>query len=387
MKILIVIDDYYNNSNGMCISTQRFVKEFKRSGHQVRIMTNNRYENPDYPLEVLKIPLFNGIIEKEGYTFSKPQRKIIEQGVKWADIVHLEDPFFLCKASADVACQLNKPLTATFHLYPENMTYAVKLGNLRWVNNAFMRYFFNNVYNKCSYIQCPTKDVKERLESYGINGNLKVISNGIDPYFLNKKSQITQAGKLKIITVGRYAVEKNQKLLIEAIAKSNYKDDIELSIIGKGPLESKLRAYACKNKIDVTFGFLNQESLRDVMLSSDLYVHCADVEVEGMSCMEAFACGCVPIISDAKLSSTKSYALETMNSFKSGDSKDLAKKIDWFYENRNELNRLRKKYRQFALNLGVEQSAQRAISMFTSAIKEKEAKKDGSYIYAMDIYN
>lgn len=30
MRILIAIDDYFNQSNGMCISTQRFVKEFKK---------------------------------------------------------------------------------------------------------------------------------------------------------------------------------------------------------------------------------------------------------------------------------------------------------------------------------------------------------------------
>lgn len=32
MKILIVIDDYFNKSNGMSISTQRFVHEFKKMG-------------------------------------------------------------------------------------------------------------------------------------------------------------------------------------------------------------------------------------------------------------------------------------------------------------------------------------------------------------------
>ncbi|MBQ6756387.1 MAG: hypothetical protein IJP43_05525 [Oscillospiraceae bacterium] len=31
MKILIVSNDYFNNSNGMCISTQRFVTEFERT--------------------------------------------------------------------------------------------------------------------------------------------------------------------------------------------------------------------------------------------------------------------------------------------------------------------------------------------------------------------
>lgn len=32
MKILIVIDDYFNQSNGMCISTQRFAHEYRKMG-------------------------------------------------------------------------------------------------------------------------------------------------------------------------------------------------------------------------------------------------------------------------------------------------------------------------------------------------------------------
>lgn len=39
MKLLIVIDDYFNKSNGMCISTQRFVREYKKMGQDVRVLS------------------------------------------------------------------------------------------------------------------------------------------------------------------------------------------------------------------------------------------------------------------------------------------------------------------------------------------------------------
>ncbi|URW73949.1 hypothetical protein [Lactobacillus kefiranofaciens] len=41
MKILFVIDDYFNRSNGMCISTQRFVGQYKKMGQDVRILSTN----------------------------------------------------------------------------------------------------------------------------------------------------------------------------------------------------------------------------------------------------------------------------------------------------------------------------------------------------------
>ena len=89
MKILIVINDFFNKINGMSISTQRFVTSLRKMGHEVRIAANASNGNPEYPMEVLRIPVFAGIIEKEGYTFAKINKKLLEEAVDWADVVHV----------------------------------------------------------------------------------------------------------------------------------------------------------------------------------------------------------------------------------------------------------------------------------------------------------
>ena len=53
MRILIVIDDYFNQINGMCISTQRFVHEYKKMEQEVRVLSTG--EKADYPVPELKI--------------------------------------------------------------------------------------------------------------------------------------------------------------------------------------------------------------------------------------------------------------------------------------------------------------------------------------------
>lgn len=106
------------------------------------------------------------------------------------------------------------------------------------------------------------------------------------------------------------------------------------------------------------------------MLESDLYVHCANIEVEGMSCMEAFACGCVPLISDARLSSTKSFALHKCNLFKHGDALDLARKIDYFYEVSGLLYLQTTEYMRFAETMSVSLCAEKLINMMSRAIEE-----------------
>lgn len=371
MKILIVINDYLNKSNGMCISTQRFVGQFRKLGHEVRIITNNRYGELDYPLETVKIPIFAKLIEKEGYTFAKVNRKVIRKAVQWADVVHLEDPFLVCRRAAIEAEKQKKPVTGTFHLYPENITCAIHLGWEHLLNYVVMKLFMKSVYNRCDYVQCPTEAVRERLATCKIKSKPVVISNGIDEFFLSQERRRTFDGRLRILSVGRYAVEKDQKSLIGAVARCRHREQIQVRIAGKGPLEEQLRKQAQQLGVSVEFGFLSQEALREEMLASDLYIHCADVEVEGMSCMEAFACGCVPVISDARLSSTKSFALQEVNLYRQGDEQDLAEKIDYLYEHPGLLEHLSREYMEYAEEMSVSACGEKVAYMMEKAAAER----------------
>lgn len=78
MKILIVIDDYFNQSNGMSISTQRFAHEYKKMGQEVRILSTGK--DADYSVPELKIyiPIIYGLIKKQGFHFAKPINKTLE---------------------------------------------------------------------------------------------------------------------------------------------------------------------------------------------------------------------------------------------------------------------------------------------------------------------
>lgn len=382
VKILIVINDYLNKSNGMCISTQRFVEEFRAAGHEVRIATNDRYGALDYPLGVVRIPVFSGIIEKEGFTFSRADMRTIRKAVAWADVVHVEDPFLVCRLAAREARRAGKPVTGTFHLYPENMTYAVHLGEIDPVNRGFLHSFVSGVYNRCLCVQCPTAQVRDRLAEVGATAKLEVISNGIAQAFIDAGKKRLQAGKtspdqqarvadspsvLRVLSVGRFAPEKNQATLLEAIARARHGKQMHVTLAGKGPIEAELRKKAADLGLDVDFGFFEQDELRDLMCANDVYVHCADVEVEGMSCMEAFACGCVPVISDASLSSTKAYALTEHNIFSHANATDLAAKLDWLYENRSDLAVLSRQYIEYAQGLGVHGCAEKVLAMMEEA--------------------
>lgn len=60
-----------------------------------------------------------------------------------------------------------------------------------------------------------------------------------------------------------------------------------------------------------------------------MYVHPSDIEIEGIFCIEAFACRLAPVISNSKGSTTAQFALGPDHLLQAGDSDSLAEKIDY----------------------------------------------------------
>ena len=227
----------------------------------------------------------------------------------------MEDPFPVCWTAAKIAKQMRKPITGTFHLYPENLTASVPILDHASINSAFMRLFRDTTFNYCSYLQCPTTKVEHRLKKYNFKSKLIVISNGISDYYLQSNQRTTTTDPFTILSIGRFSNEKDQKTLIKAIGRSKYKDRIKLILAGKGPLKNEYISLCQRLKLNAQLGFYSRNDLKQIMDQSNIVVHCANVEVEGMACMEAFATGCVPIIAQSPLSSTSSYALSPNNLF------------------------------------------------------------------------
>ena len=155
---------------------------------------------------------------------------------------------------------------------------------------------------------------------------------------------------------------------MNAVKLSKYKDKIHLIFAGKGPDKKMLENFATKNNIDVTFNFYSSCELVDVINYSDLYVHPSEIEVESISCLEAIACGLVPIISNSKKSATGQFALSYNNLFANGDSKDLSKKIDYWIENPELKKQFSKKYIEFSKQFKIDKCIDKMIQMFKDEI-------------------
>ena len=182
-------------------------------------------------------------------------------------------------------------------------------------------------------------------------------------------------GRFNVLMVGRYAGEKRQDTLIEACIRCRHAGEIQLILAGKGPLEKKYRKLAESLPNPIVMGFYEPARLLEILHMADLYVHTSDAEIEAMSCMEAFACGLVPVIADSPRSATPQFALDERSLFPAGDTDALAQRIDWWIEHPEERQAMERRYAEHARQYSLEESIRQTEEMFRQAIAEQRGAK------------
>ena len=377
MRIVLVMDQFDVNTNGTTVSARRFAEGLIERGHDVRIVTTGKQGTNRYIVPSKKHGLVAYFSTKQGMVLGKPDEKVLREAFEGADVIHFLMPFSLARKGKKIADSMGIPSTSAFHVQPENITHNIGMKKLEFLSDAIYNGFRDVFYRKFTEIHCPSNFIAGELKNHKYKANIHVISNGVSDIFTPKsieKEDIFK-GKFVILMIGRYSPEKRQDVLINAIAKSKYNDKIQLVLAGGGPDEEKLKKLA-KQKLSnkAVFGFFKQQDLLQIIRMSDLYVHSAEIEIEAISCIEAFACGVVPIISNSPKSATKQFALDDRSLFKVNDSDDLAKKIDYFIEHPEERKELGKEYAKSADNYRLNASITKIEEMFKDAIKNYNKK-------------
>lgn len=338
MIITLVIDTFNVNNNGTTVSAMRFAATLISRGHAVRVVacgepgdaTGQGSEGPEmFRVPELVVPIASRLAHRQNTVFAKPVREVLIAAIKGADVVHIYQPWPLGRTAERIARQLGVPAIAAFHIQPENVTYNIGLGWFPPATHfvyALLRLAF---YGRFADIHCPSTFIAAQLRQHGYRARLHVISNGVDRSFRPGPARTRDVDEpFRVLMVGRFSPEKRQDVLIRAVRRSRYAARIQLHFAGHGPWEKRLRRMTSNLANPARFGYYSQAELIELIRSCDLYVHASDVEIEGLSCMEAFSCGLVPVISDSRRSATRQFALGPRNLFRSGDPSSLAARID-----------------------------------------------------------
>ncbi len=357
MIITIVVDQYGTTKNGTSVTAQQLAKDLIKKGHEVRILCGKGTGKPEeseesekiYETGVNKMPILYQICRSQGMLLGRVRKQVIAHACDGADVVHILMMSPLGKAVTRYCDAHGIEKTAAFHVQPENITSTIGLGTFKPVN-YFIYTLLRKQYNQFTRIHCPSRMIADQLNSHHYSSEKYVISNGISSQFspLSVSKPPAFTDKYVILMVGRLSVEKRQELIIDAVKKSKYEGKIQLIFAGQGPRGKALlqRAKGLTNKPIIRY-FDRQELIR-VINFSDLYVHASDAEIEGISCMEAFSCGLVPVISNSPISATKEHALTAENLFEARNSDSLAQRIDYWMDHTERKNELSKEYVEYA---------------------------------------
>lgn len=376
MKILLVIDQFYGKNNGTTISTERFARHLVEHGNEVRIVTTGEPNENLYIVPERHVPIASKYAHNQGLLFAKPDKAVLTAAISWCDVVHFVIPFAISKTGVKIAKKLKKPFTAGFHIQAENITYNIGFGKSKFAINFIYALFRTRFYKNIEHIHCPSQFIASELRKHHYKGKLHIISNGINSAFLPKVQEkpAEYKDKFVITMVGRLSKEKRQDILINAVAKSKYADKIQLVFAGIGPKQKTYEKLSKKLPVKPSFGFYAQADLIKILQYSDLYVHPADVEIEAISCLEALACGLVPVISNSPASATKQFALDERSLFENGDCDNLAAKIDYWIEHEEEKRKQSAEYAKFAQGFNIDNCIIKMENMFNEAIEENTRK-------------
>lgn len=384
MKILFVLECANQLTNGTSSSCLRFAEELEKKGHEVSIIGYDHITNGGwhryYGLPKYKMPFADGAIVKDGFLLCKMVYKTIEEAIIGQDLVHLFLPFKLSNVCRLYAQKHGVAVTTAMHIVPQNCTAAIHLGWSKLINGIILLSFKRYLFNQVRYIHCPSPMAARLMDKFHFkNSEARVISNGVIPFFHTIPVQRPKEYQDKFIVCmsGRLADEKRQDLIIKAVARSKYNDRIQVILCGQGPNKDRYLKLAKKLANPIQIKFCSYEELREIMNYIDLYIHASDYEIEGIAAMEAITCGAVPLISDHPYCATKDFALDQEHClFKHGSPKDLQRKIDWFYENPEELQRLRGLYLKDAPKYALANQVDALEQMFLDAYQEQKEGKD-----------
>ena len=401
MKILFVIDSFYTTNNGTSISAQRFAGELRKRGHEVKVLCwdspadagKTNMTDGDFTTTKFHIPIFQPLCDKHDFSFAYNDKRVVRMACDWADIVHVFVPFGISMEAINYCNKVHKPVTAAFHIQPENMTSSISMGKVDWFNEMFYRSFRRNIYNRVRHVHVPSKFMGDMIANRGYTAKIHPISNGIQDAFMEagerKKDAYDQSISqekgnkvFKIMMIGRLSQEKRQDVIINAVKYSKYADRIQLVFAGRGPEYDKYVELGKALKHQPQFIYVGRDELIKHLLETDLYVHASDMESEAISCIEAFATGLVPVIANSEVSATPQFALDGRSLFIPGNPKDLARAIDYWLDHPHERRYMEEQYRLAGRKYSLAASVEQFEDMLKQEIKDNETTSymgSGSY--------
>ena len=343
MRIVIVTDQYPPMVGGVPTVTRQLATDLANRGHQVWVVAPSYGSRDIYRIEqkvrVYRFSSFEWPTYEDlriAYLPFLPIRKLLKKADP--DVIHIHSPVVLGNIAQILAGGLRKPVVATNHYLPINMSRSLTGDSVfgkpfNTVTYSYLVHF----YNRCEYVTAPTATALNLLYEHGLRAPARPISNGIDlarfrpgprDEALRRRLRLP-ADRPLILSVNRLSQEKRIEVLIEAVGKM--RQPAHLAIGSSGPAEADLRAQVKALRLEdhVSFlGFISDIDLVPFYRLGDVFGIASEGDLQSLVTMNALACGLPVVAANACALPELVHHGENGYLFAPGDSAEMAAYLD-----------------------------------------------------------
>lgn len=344
MKIAIVTDAWYPQTNGVVTTLTRTGTCLRQMGHDVLFVTPETFKTIPLPTySEIRLALF---------PYAKLTR-MLDEFVPEAIHIATEGP--LGGAARRYCRRRNLKFTTAYHTrFPQYVRMRVPVPIS--ISFAFLRRF----HRQAQRTMVPTESVRQELLSRGFD-NVVIWTRGVDTEMFRPGDKgFLRAPRPISMFVGRVAVEKNIEAFLELdLPGTKY-------VVGDGPDLSALRL----KYPDVQFiGYKFGDELVRYIAAADVFVFPSRTDTFGLVMLEAMACG-IPVAAypvagpidvvqqgmTGELDDDLSAAVNRALKLKSEDARDYAEQHSWMMATRQFYSQLEYNPREAVID-AVDESA------------------------------
>lgn len=401
MRIAFGFDIFYPETNGVITATINLANNLIAMGHEVYFFVpkehkfnENTIEKGIHIIHVKNVPawIYKGLklFPIQGWYLQKYFKKY------HFDIVHNTSPWLMGQALNHTARRYHVPVVATHHTLidqPTYIKYALKIDALaNAATEAIWPVVLRPFFSLTWLITAPNRHTCKQLKEKNPDKDVRFVSNGIDISRFDENRPLLPLpdgipasflGDKTFLFIGRLGYEKSLDVAITAFAECHEKNkDAKFLIIGQGPAEHDLKAQAktlglTENEILFTGLVPNDEIIGSRVINKTLcFVTASISENQAMTVIEALCSGSAVICADVE-SMTDLVSENQGWYFKSGNSHDMAQKMDYVLSHIDEV----REKRENALESKNRFDGRIVAQQFEDIYKELIQKgKDGYYV-------
>ncbi len=305
MRVAIFTDSWFPRIDGLTTSVANIIGSLERRGHTFHVFCPGPTSERTADVTRYRGRPFWGYPDFH-MSFREREHdtaRILKE--EKFDLVHIQSPFLVGLWGLRAANRAGLPVVTSYHTFiPDLVPYVIPFG-FRSVSRRAVWRLTGSFFRRCDIVLAPSPSCASELARH-VPGhkipNLQVHPNGVDVERFRPsartaamRARLSPNGGPVILSLGRLAREKDLPFLVEAFAWARRQiPDLHLAIAGRGPEKERIERAIAKHGVEghVTFlGFVPDDELAAVYASADAFASASQFETQGMTAVEAMACG------------------------------------------------------------------------------------------------